>query len=111
MNYIFHITQSHQWESAKQVGTYSTESLRTEGFIHCSTLQQVIKTANRFFSNQKDLVLLSINADNVKSKIKYEAADGDEFPHIYGELNIDAVYQVIDFEPNEQGLFLLPNDF
>ncbi len=110
MTTIYHITQSHRWENAKQAGTYSIESLQTEGFIHCSTLQQVIKTANRFFPKQKGLVLLCINSDNVNPEIKYEDADGDEFPHIYGELNIDAVYKVIDFEPKEKGLFILPNE-
>jgi uncharacterized protein (DUF952 family) len=110
MTTIYHITQSHQWENAKQAGTYSIESLQKEGFIHCSTIQQVIKVANFLFPNQKGLVLLCINSDNVNPEIKYEGADGDEFPHIYGELNIDAVYKVIDFEPNEKGLFILPNE-
>jgi uncharacterized protein (DUF952 family) len=109
MNTIYHIAQNHQWENAKQTETYQTDSLKTEGFIHCSTIQQVIKTANRFFANQKGLVLLCINCDKVKCDIRYEGADGDEFPHIYGELNIDAVHQVLDFEAGDDGFFLLPD--
>jgi uncharacterized protein (DUF952 family) len=34
---------------------------------------------------------------------------GDEFPHIYGALNLDAVVQAIDFEPTAQG-FSLPTE-
>jgi uncharacterized protein (DUF952 family) len=36
-------------------------------------------------------------------------AGGDErFPHIYGPLNLDAVTQVLPFEPSDDGLFSLP---
>lgn len=107
MNTIYHITQSSGWENAKLPGVYKADSLATEGFIHCSTLAQVVKTANRFFKNQHGLVLLYIDADKVKSEIRYEGADNDLFPHIYGGLNVDAVYRVIDFEAGEDGLFRL----
>ncbi len=30
------------------------------------------------------------------------------FPHIYGPINLDAVIQVLDFEPDENGDFTLP---
>jgi uncharacterized protein (DUF952 family) len=105
MNPIYHITQSSQWENAKLSGVYKADSLATEGFIHCSTFAQVVKTANRFFKNQHGLVLLYIDADKVKPEIRYEGADNDLFPHIYGELNVDAVYKVIDFESGKDGLF------
>jgi uncharacterized protein (DUF952 family) len=111
MNTIFHITQRQQWEQAKNIGTYRGDTLDTEGFIHCSKATQIIKVANTFFSNQKELVLLFIEPDRVQPEIRYEAAEiGELFPHIYGELNIDSVYKVIDFEPGEDGLFELPQE-
>jgi uncharacterized protein (DUF952 family) len=102
---IFHITQSQKWENAKILGSYHIDSLDTEGFIHCSTNEQLIKTANRFFRHTKGLVVLLINSEKVKAEIRYEGRDNDLFPHIYGDLNIDAVFQVIDFEPGEDGFF------
>ncbi|WP_414754940.1 DUF952 domain-containing protein [Anabaena sp. CCY 9910] len=108
MNTILHIAKRQQWEQAKNVGSYHADSLDAEGFIHSSQATQILKVANRFFHHQTELVLLFIDADQVKPEIRYEAADGDLFPHIYGELNLDAVYQVIDFEPGENGLFELP---
>lgn len=112
MNPIFHITQHILWEKAKSIGTYCGETLESEGFIHCSTRSQVIEVANRFFRNQKNLILLCIDPDKVKPEIRYEVAEAKErYPHIYGALNIDAVSEIINFEPGEDGLFDLPLDF
>lgn len=108
MNTILHISKRQEWERAKNTGIYRAESLDSEGFIHCSKATQINKVANRFFRNQTELVLLFIDTDKVKSEIRYEMADGELFPHIYGVLNVDAVYEVIDFEAGEDGLFELP---
>ncbi|MBN3876329.1 MAG: DUF952 domain-containing protein [Nostoc sp. JL23] len=111
MNTILHITKRQQWEQAKNLGTYRADSLNSEGFIHCSKSTQILKVAKRFFDNQKELVLLLIDSEKVQAEIRYEPAEiGELFPHIYGELNIDAVYQVIDFEAGKDGLFELPQE-
>ncbi|BAZ29786.1 hypothetical protein NIES4074_22330 [Cylindrospermum sp. NIES-4074] len=111
MNTIFHITQGQQWQEAKKLGTYRGDTLDTEGFIHCSQATQLVKVANRFFANQQGLVVLFIDVEQVQAEIRYELAEVDElFPHIYGALNIDAVFQVIDLQPGEDGFFELPLD-
>lgn len=110
MSTILHITQHEQWEQAKLVKTYRGDTLDSEGFIHCSTPTQIIKVANTFFHNQKGLVLLYIDSDKVKPEIRYEGVEDKElFPHIYGALNIDAVFKLIDFEHGENGFFELPH--
>jgi uncharacterized protein (DUF952 family) len=111
MNTIFHITRSAQWEAAKNLGTYRSDTLASEGFIHCSTLAQVIGSANRFFKQQQDLVILVIDRDRVTSELRYEGADPTNlFPHIYGDLNIDAVIHSIDLEAGTDGSFVMPKE-
>lgn len=110
MNTILHITQRQKWEQAKNLGSYHADSLDSEGFIHCSKSTQIIKVANYIFAHEHGLILLLIDSDQVHSEIRYEGADGELFPHIYGKLNLDAVYKVIDFEPGEDGLFELPQE-
>jgi uncharacterized protein (DUF952 family) len=111
MNTILHITQSDRWTKAKNLGAYRSDTLDTEGFIHCSTLAQVIGSANRFFKQQTDLVILVIDIDRVSSEIRYEGADANNlFPHIYGNLNIDAVIRVIDLEADTDGAFIMPKE-
>ena len=111
MNTILHITHKQEWEKAKDFGTYRSNTLESEGFIHCSTIAQVIGSANRFFKDRKDLVILKIDVDRVIPEIRYEgAAEDNLFPHIYGELNIDAVIQSIDLESDADGSFVLPSE-
>lgn len=111
MKTIFHITPRQDWEKAKATGSYRADSLETEGFIHCSTAAQVVRTANLWFKNQTNLLLLFIDSDKVQSEIRYDAvAENQIFPHIYGALNNDAVFKAIEFEPAEDGSFELPPD-
>ncbi|MCU0546173.1 MAG: DUF952 domain-containing protein [Oscillatoriaceae cyanobacterium Prado104] len=110
MSIIFHITHSQQWKDAKQVQSYRGDTLDTEGFIHCSTLPQVTRSANKFFAGKTGLLLLAIDSEQVQAEIKYEEAAGELFPHIYGPLNVDAVANVFAFEAGENGKFELPEE-
>ncbi len=110
MAIIFHITKREAWERANASGTYRTEMFPLEGFIHCSTREQVIAVADIRFRGQAGLVLLSIDTDKVTPEIRYENLEGgqQQFPHIYGELNVSAVVNVARFEPEAGGNFTLP---
>ena len=107
---IFHITTRELWRRSITRGQYTHESLRAEGFIHCSAKEQVLGVANARFAGQDDLVLLRIDTSDVMSVIQYEKPSGSEesYPHIYGPLNHDAVKTVIDFPPSADGSFALP---
>jgi uncharacterized protein (DUF952 family) len=108
MKKILHITQRSEWAAAKELGTYRGNTLDSEGFIHCSTIEQVVGSANRFFRGQQDLVILVIDLALVQPEIKYEGAADNLFPHIYGALNVGAVVEAIDFEAGVDGIFGLP---
>lgn len=107
---IYHITTKTEWEKARSVGSYTADSLATEGFIHASTREQVVGTGNLIFKGQRGLILLAIDTDKLNSELKYELAPGTDqrFPHIYGPLNLDVVTDVSDFSAGEDGLFQFP---
>jgi uncharacterized protein (DUF952 family) len=107
---IYHITQRSAWEQAKANGQYTAPSLSTEGFIHASTLEQVIGTANLLFHGQSGMVLLVIDGQRLEHELRYEEAPGtgQKFPHLYGPLNLDAVLKVVEFPHGDQGDFSLP---
>ena len=109
MAIIFHIARSDAWASCAG-GSYSPEMFPVDGFVHCSTEGQVVKVADIRCRGQKGLVLLCIDTDNVTAEIRYENLEGGRelFPHIYGEINTDAVVRVAEFEPGAEGYFTLP---
>jgi uncharacterized protein (DUF952 family) len=115
---IFHITSRKAWDEAQGLGDYRAESLAVEGFIHCSTSSQVLPVAENFYKGQHGLVLLAIEPTLLSSEMKWEppfggspppgVPEGDMFPHIYGPINLDAVAQVLDFEPDANSEFQIP---
>ncbi len=110
MTIIYHITRLADWQAALAAHEYTADSLASEGFIHCSTAQQVLATANRIFKGRRDLVLLCVDSARVGAEIRYENLEGGAnlFPHIYGVLPIDAITAVHDFPPSADGTFQLP---
>ena len=108
MEIIFHIASPELWQQAQLKGFYQSETLASEGFIHCSTVAQIVTVANRFFSEKKKVLLLCIDSEKVKSEIKYEESEPSQFfPHIYGEINLDAVPQTINWQAQADGMFYL----
>ena len=106
---LLHICPQTDWEISKPTGEYRAASLQTEGFIHCSLPAQTVDTARRYFHGQQGLVLLMIDSARTTAEIRFEAANaGQEFPHLYGPLNTEAVVRVIPFPPNADGSFSLP---
>lgn len=110
MEPILHITTRSAWETAVSQQTYTADSLTSEGFIHCSTPAQAVGTANLLFAGQTGLVLLVIDPAKLIADLVYEDLYdmGQDFPHIYGPLNVDAVTRVVDFPANPDGTFTLP---
>lgn len=115
MPLILHITQRDVWEASGPSGYYRPPSLASEGFIHCSTIEQTVATANQFYAGQRDLILLCIDPERTEAEVRYEppACVGDEradslFPHIHGPLNVSAVLETVEFAPRADGRFELP---
>jgi uncharacterized protein (DUF952 family) len=114
---ILHLASNEAWLAASNAGIYHTDSLSEEGFIHCSKPSQIAGVANTFYRGQLGLVLLVIDPSRVQSELKWEppaepepthAREGELFPHIYGPLNLEAVLEVLPFEPDDDGNFTLP---
>jgi uncharacterized protein (DUF952 family) len=112
---ILHIVARADWGSALERGIYTPPSLDAEGFIHCSTSAQIMRTANRFYRGQPGLVILCIDESRLEAAPRYEPPDSalDEtpeelFPHLYRPLNLDAVVRVIDFPCAADGTFQMP---
>ncbi len=119
---IYHITSRSRWAQAQAAGLYRAPSLESEGFIHCSRLDQVLDVANNFYRDQSDLLLLCIEEGELESELRWEApahpkpitagaiAATARFPHLYGPLKVGAVTAVMALEATADGdTFTLPS--
>jgi len=90
---IIHIIDQETWQKVKNQYEYSGDSLIEQGFIHCCLPEQVDFVLNQWFPDREDMLLLEIDSDKLKTPIVFENLDGGEenFPHIYGPLNMEAV--------------------
>ena len=93
---IYHVVTEANWQKALQQGFYEAESLAKEGFIHTSKAEQVAGVLERYYKNKSNLLLLHIDETKLTAPLKYELAPSinEEFPHIFGRLNVGAVVKV-----------------
>jgi uncharacterized protein (DUF952 family) len=96
MSIVYKICPAALWREATCAGVFrgSAVDLR-DGFIHFSTAAQVAETAAKHFAGQRDLVLLRVDAASLGDRLKWEPSRGGAlFPHLYGDLDLQAVTQV-----------------
>ena len=93
---IYHVVTTQNWQKALQQGFYEAASLAAEGFIHASKAEQVAGVLERYYKNQVNLLLLHIDETKLTATLKYELAPSinEEFPHIFGRLNLDAIIKI-----------------
>src|SRR5690625_65879 len=75
---IYHITTPEAWDEAKHTGAYQADSLTTEGFIHCSTAEQVANVANTLFRGARGLIPRHIDPARLTSPLTYENLKGGD---------------------------------
>ena len=105
------VAKRGEWEAGKLSGNYAPATLESEGFIHCSPLEEAADVANVHYPGRTDLVLLYIDTDRLTSELSLndDPSGADVvWPKIYGPLNVDAVYNEVDLVPDADGLFSLP---
>ena len=94
---LFHIALPDDWDAAQAAGSYEVSTrgrtLAEEGYIHCSFAEQVAATASRFYGDVAEVVVLRIDPDRLTSPVVVEdlVGSGEDFPHVYGPINLDAV--------------------
>jgi uncharacterized protein (DUF952 family) len=92
------VVEKSKWHAAVSQGFYEADSLNAEGFIHASKKTQVEGVLQRYYAGRQNLLLLHIDENNLTSGLKYEMSPTlqEEFPHIFGPLNLDAVVNVTE---------------
>jgi uncharacterized protein (DUF952 family) len=101
---VYKLMPRTQWEAALADGVYrGSADDRRDGFIHLSAADQVEGTARKHFAHVPDLLILEVDAGVLGPALKWEPSRGGAlFPHLYGDLPVEAVLAVSPFEPSRE---------
>jgi len=108
---IYHILSPEAWKTAQSNHGYTPQAFSKDGFIHCSDLYQVEKTANTIFHEATELLVLEIDPQRTGIPLVYENLEGGQmtFPHLYGSpLPLESVISVFPLQRDENGKWRLP---
>ncbi len=100
MTEILRITTREFWEKAVALGEFRSDDLAAEGFIHCSTPEQLSYVYGKFYQGQSGLVVLRIDPEKLQSPLVWENPHETLrlFPHVYGPIQPAAVVDVVPIE-------------
>ncbi|MFI6939152.1 DUF952 domain-containing protein [Streptomyces sp. NPDC050418] len=109
MTELLHLTERSLWNEAVRAGSYEQSTrgrtLAEEGFIHCSTREQLPAVAEFLYGEGKgphgELVVLVIDGDKLTAPVRHEEAapGGPVYPHIYGPVPTEAVVALESWPP------------
>ena len=111
MSDIYKVLTEEEWHAATTSGQITTSLDEEDSFVHLSTSKQLALTLHLYFKDQKKVVLLQIDKDNIKDNLVFEKANSERrtgtFPHLYGKL---ATKDVTNIWYLERHAFELPKE-
>jgi uncharacterized protein (DUF952 family) len=107
---IFKIVHAEEWRDAESVAIYfGSAKDKADGFLHFSTEEQLMGTLTRYYASANDLVLVAVEADTLGKALKYEPSTaGALYPHLYGDLPVEAAKWSRPIAREKDGKFILP---
>lgn len=105
MDMLFHIVGRSEWRAAVVRGEHRTESLASEGFVHCSFAGQVAGVATSRYRDIGDLCVVELDPTRLGARIVVEDSygSGTAFPHVYGPIPVAAAVVVHDLPSGADG--------
>ncbi|MEM7296513.1 MAG: DUF952 domain-containing protein [Pseudomonadota bacterium] len=90
---IYKIFRRDEWDSLVKRGeTKGAPIDLQDGFIHLSTGDQVVETAQLHFSGASNLVLAALDAGSLGLDLKWETSRGGAlFPHLFRKMRLSDV--------------------
>ena len=112
MTVIYKIAPTTLWREAEAAGVFAgSPDDRRDGFIHCSTAEQLPGTAARYFAGAADLVLAAIAVGKLAGPLRWEPSGGGAlFPHLYAPLDLGAILWVKPLPLGPDGRHVFPED-
>ena len=110
--FVYKICTKSEWKKIKYKGQLiGSEKDLEDGYIHFSGEDQIKGTLKKFYSNQKDLILLKVDTLKLDRLFWEQASDGNMFPHLYSSLDISSIVDEFEITLNDDGSHNLPANF
>ncbi len=110
---IYHIALPQHVEQAQAAGVYSMSTrdvtIAQEGYMHASFESQVAGTLQRYYGDVPDARVLVIDTRRVVGAglsviVEQLGRTPEPFPHVYGNLPVDAIVRVRSLAEWNSGL-------
>jgi len=110
--FIYKICTKSEWQEVKNKGQLigSKKDLE-DGYIHFSGVDQVEGTLKKFYTNQKDLILLKVDTLKLDNLLWEQASDGNMFPHLYSSISVSNIVDEFEISLRDDGSHILPTNF
>lgn len=84
------------YDKIKERSIFGESLICEDGFIHGCFKEQFHLIAPRFKGKEEDYIVMIIDTDRLISEVKLEYSSSlkQDFPHIYGKINKEAVVDV-----------------
>lgn len=107
--YIYKIFQLSEWQAFQKTGTYKGSPVDlADGFIHLSCAHQMQGTLDKHYTDAANLIVGKIDAAVLGPALKYETSrGGEDFPHLYADMRLDAVSQYWPLSPDDEGRYVV----
>ena len=110
--FIYKICTKSELKNAKYKQQFKgTKKDSDDGFIHFSEEKQVRETLKKYYSNQKELILLKVDTLKLDHLIWEQASNGNMFPHLYSPLDLSNIVDEFEILLGKNGLHILPTNF
>ena len=110
--FVYKVCKKLEWVKAKETRKYlGSDKDIYDGFIHFSTKRELKSTIEKYFSKEKNLIILKVDV-NLLDNLKWEKSrDGLLFPHLYSKFNLDSIQEIYKMNILEDGILSIPNSF
>lgn len=104
---VCRLATQEEWAVAREAGFLPTRGMDVDdGFMHLSTIEQALETANRHFRHEEVLLALCAPAASLGSALRWEPSRGGAlFPHYYGSLKAEIICEVRPLRRGAEGDF------
>lgn len=102
---VYKVLTRNEWEVLQAQGSsLGSPTDQSDGYIHLSLASQVKGTLDKHYADQPELVLITVQAQRLGSRLKWERSREEElFPHLYAELPLSLCKLIGTRDDPEQG--------